>query len=394
MACAEGVCIPEGCVPGQNLHCACNGGACSGDLSCDAELGLCKPAEGRLGHACTPEGTCFEGRCSNHVCVPCLPGSQACQCGSGCAHGLECIDQMCQSPHGLSDGTVSSQYCFTPCSRGTTLDGVYTPCSSEGLMPGCLGDTTCIAGQCVVPDEGLRTCQTDVDCPDHQACLTGICSSNCQTDDQCLQNSVCHRHVCRPSCSTEGSANCAPGTFCSTTDGEQGVCMPRASAPPPTGPTEIALFEVDVAHIDLNTSDRSGIMTLTNHFDRPATFMVRKTRSRILTDRDPIAAELECFREPCEVECVGSTCPLYWLEVVDGNTTSRHPITTVTLEAGESRPLLVRVVDGFDEARWEGNLQVFHPEYGAVDVGLSYAKDIGGSWGGSIYTFGNFNTGQ
>ena len=280
--CQDGYCMTAGCTPG-NLGCSCSAGSCDPGGRC-LNNRVCVDATGFAGGPCDEHDRCRRGnRCQDDVCVPCRVGAQACGCNEdgACNEGLECEDSMCIATTGFAQAESPDFHCYTPCGDGFEDTDGYRPCSSEGLMEGCLAGLECVApGQCVPAGEGPKSCQTDIDCPDFHSCLRGQCRSNCQSNDDCLDDAVCSRHVCRKNCDVVTLA-CPGGYFCAAEDGNSGVCLPVAETPSDASmqmPREA--YSLSNTNLELTENADNASFTITNNGPGASLFRLRRLYHR------------------------------------------------------------------------------------------------------------------
>ena len=386
--CGGGFCRPTGCAPGQ-LNCACAGGSCLAGLACRDGV-ICVSNTGHLGGPCLDTGYCNTGlKCLAGGCVLCTAGSLGCTCGAvgACGAGLVCYEEHCADPSTL-DLPPDVTTCYTPCNGPLpTAGGAYLPCPADGLMAGCHGGTVCNQGSCTPPGAAKPTCQTELDCPDHQTCKGGGCYSDCELDSDCPDGKVCNRKVCRTPCTTEAS-DCPSGQSCLTDDGAAGFCR-LVAAPSGSGTgtpdADYALSEFTVAFSNVNTR---VLITLTNNSPKFETFLLRK-RDHTLYDGDTGST----MEDPYDgTECTpGKDCPLFWLEIGPEGQAAVAQSASIGVEGnGGTRVIEIGAAAGVNAPRWDGRLEVIHPTLGNRTITLSYSEKPEGRWHGRVYYFATF----
>lgn len=357
---------------------------------------------GELGCECAPRNTCkkgpdgqqlvcVDGSCDLPVCTQ--PGQPGCRCGGAnvCQAGHVCVDDVCVPDTGQTLMPPKEPVCYTPC-KGDLVrpDGTVVRCSKDGLLEGCVDGAVCRNGTCVVPfgvasqegelRQGLEdepgACRSDVDCPDFQSCIQGRCYSDCTRDEECRGERVCYRNTCRLPCSV-ATDSCPAGTVCTTVDGEAGYCLPLA---PGNGATEEPVegtFTVSASILEFTARNTTGSFTIANDGPVALTFTVRKVRHREFTDRGPVTI----------VEN-----PLFWIEMAVGpDEPERTQELSVEIPPQGTREIRLAEVDNPLLNRWEGTIEVSHPQLGIRNVNLSFARSPEGRWSGSMYYFGNFS---
>lgn len=359
-------------------------------------------SRGTLGCECAPRNTCKKGpdgqqlvcvagTCELPVCTE--PGQPGCRCGGGdvCQADHVCVDGVCVPDTGQTLVPPADPVCYTPC-KGDLVraDGTVVSCSVDGLLEGCVDGAICRNGTCVVPagtasEEGqLRqgatdepgVCRDDVDCPDFQSCIMGRCYSDCTRDAECRGERVCYRNTCRLPCSASNDT-CPAGTVCTTVDGEEGYCLPMAPGGSPSEEPVEGTFQVSATVLEFTGRKTTGSFTITNDSPVARTFTIRKARHREFTERGPVTV----------IENA-----LFWVEMaVEGDTPERVQELTVEIGPQGVREIHLAEVDNPLHNRWEGTLEVSHPQLGVRNVNLSFARSPEGRWTGSMYYFGNFS---
>lgn len=394
-ACVGDVCVRQGCEPGS-AECACASWGCEVGLVCKGGA-VCVDSRGYEGGACLANGRCHEGnRCEvgQGLCVFCDRGTQGCACSAAgtCASGLLCVAGTCAA---AADLPPTNPVCYTPCRRD--LDAGQNPraCSADGLMPGCIDQQTCVDGSCLEPGQAKPTCASDVDCPFFQACLAGGCYSNCDSSVDCPSGLGCHQKVCRVPCMLgTGQSPCPRAMTCDSADGETGFCVPTAPADdvPAVAPTA-SRFTIEGS----GTYDMSNLVTrrtlrITPEGGGTQRITVRKLAhelfeadgSRELIDT-PVDAKTGEY-----LPCAGSAteCPLWWLELSDGQSTTRGGQIEITCQ-GTCPEITLGNGGGSPGVRYTGRLLVTGPS-GSTEVTVRYVEDVSGRWEGQVHYFTAF----
>ena len=361
---------------------------------------------GDLGCACGPRDTCkpgpagellacVDGTCRIAVCDPGTPGGTGCVCGDegACAEGLVCSSGRCVPDLGQTLVPPADPKCYTPCREDLIRDGQLIACGSDGLLPGCIDGAVCLDGTCVTPRGGgvaggdgehgtsrqglAAACTVDADCPDFQTCIEGGCYSDCEVDADCRGGRVCHRYACRLPCSTD-SDTCPAGSACTTLDGESGVCMPVASASGSPGVTRGA-FTLLERSVSFTATQTTGAFHVRNDGPVYVELTVRKAKHREFGEDGP-----RTFTDE----------PLHWLEMAAGaDDPARVRELVVGVEPGEVKEIRLAGADNPLLHRWDGELEVLHPEAGIAIVTLRFARSPEGQWAGAMYYVANFPDG-
>jgi hypothetical protein len=412
------------CTPGA-MGCVCKEGLCGAGLTCTDIEGfeLCLPLDhcpnGTFGCPCYKDDTCdldevgnpmvcMEGTCAR---TGCEPGERGCPClsGVGCIEVADACDNgMCVEDTGQTVEPPASPICYTPCKGnnvvGTTL---IAACDGEGLMKGCVEDTTCVHGSCLT-DEELKlswdqatACSADAQCAFFQDCVQGHCYSTCETSSDCRMGRECMKKVCRLPCVATGE-ECGLDEYCQTVDGQSGFCMPlmlkRPQAAPP-GPLSSqvsarAVFDVRAGAEGLTDVLRFTVATpwalveVENLSDRPVTFTFAPVRQKhwdqtgkeqvVDADHNPLnwlGVELWDGEEQLEVHA-----GLSWASM------------DFTMEPGALRTLKITEASKGPHARWEGTLRVTADDDAAQEINATFARSPEGYWAGEMVFFGNFGT--
>ncbi len=357
----DGDCEVPPCEPGT-LSCAClEEGGCQAGLAC-AEDETCQAID-------CPQGAegcgCFE----NHTCAP-SPDGRPMVCDG--------VERVCQE---LVDDTEAPgrprEACFTPCSQSLSLpDGTFRYCSPEGLMDGCIGELSCVQGSCVAEGEQLPSCADGIDCPEHQTCIQNRCLSNCAYSSDCVEGAVCHQTVCRQSCTASDADSCGAGYTCHTSDGEDGVCLPRAGTGG-EGPDVVERrFTVSPLSLSFTSSRVSGAFVISNPSERTLDFTVKKLEHVEISDdgRVPVVDN-----------------PLHWIEMGPLGAATRTQSFEVSVAPGESVTIQVSKAGNEELFRYEGRLRIENSLLGSEDVRIEYSTLLDGQWSGSIHYFINFD---
>lgn len=411
LACEAGVCVFEG----ERCAVATEGCPCRADGACAAGL-TCTSAEsptprcqrtpvcpvGTRGCACYDDGTCeADLACESGACFPtgCAPGLEGCACADGdrCEAGAVCVNGACEEDTGQTLAPPATPQCYTPC-RGdlVTADGTRRLCSSEGLLEGCIGDTTCVDGSCLLLESPTETrndtsdalvpsCRNDAQCPEHQACIDGRCYSDCELDSDCRGERRCVAQVCRLPCDTADEASCPDAHHCRSVSGdpERGYCYTLGTTRTAEPPAPTPSVAVSPRRLSFDVQTTAGEITIENTTDRPATYVVRKWQH---SEFDDAGREVE------------TEVPMPWLELAAGDAPlERVDSVSFTLQGGETGRVRIAKADNPDAnvsdpafSRWEGILRV-QPEAGApLDVNLGFARSPEGQWTGSLYLLASF----
>lgn len=295
---------------------------------------------------------------------PCAPGAE------GCGE----TPVVCDAHNCVPD----SPQCWSPCAVDRVDEqGVLHICSAEGLMPGCIGDTTCVDGSCVLPGAAAPACRTAAGCPDFQTCLDGRCYSTCADAMDCKAGARCHRKVCRPTCETSGDCT-DPGTACSSDRVCEVVVQPAATSARSRG-----TFSVTPAALDLDPDRSEGAFTITNPTPTEVTFLVRKAKHRIRGVRGEV--EIQLASE--------GASPMPWVHL-GVPTPLRVQEIPVTVPAFGQREVVIARASRAETPSWDGVLEVDGGELGTRRVRLHHTGHVAGRWAGQIYYFGSFPDGR
>ncbi|MDY0061307.1 MAG: hypothetical protein RBU45_15970, partial [Myxococcota bacterium] len=280
--------------------------------------------------------------------------------------------------------------CYSPCRDHLPRpDGTLAVCSSEGLLPGCLGGNVCVAGSCQPPgsdgqiaaalaaDPIYPACLEDGQCPDFQRCLGGRCYSDCQQDGDCASPSRCRRHVCRRPCNTETDPCPEAEELCLAGDGQNGFCLPRGPRSLAGPPAVAGGFTVSERLLAFSNVRPGGFFWIGNESAAEVAFTVRKLRHTEHGD---------------DGETVIAAHPLSWLQLGPVGELSQQEAVTFVLGPWEERELQVAGAVNPDRAldRWEGVLQIDGGLLGQRELALTYTSRADGQWLGSMYYFGSF----
>lgn len=419
LVCSAGLCVrTEGCSPGSE-GCACaSGRRCAAGLTCEGQDGAeqCVPVcpRGARGCACFSDDTCGVDDdgvallCGPLGCVrvDCEVGSRGCVCAAdgSCSEGNVCIGGFCDVDTGQSLEPPAEPRCYTPCRGGgvTRVENgveVFVACSSEGLLPGCIDGALCVDGSCVSTRGGAEqkstkadaadvkfglkaTCKKDSQCPDFQSCIQGGCYSDCEVDSDCRGERKCHRKACRLPC-TVGNASkgaaCPADTYCESTDGMTGYCMPLAKSNGKLAEVTKGSFRLSTDVVALTSSQITGSFEIINDSPAYQEFVVRRRYHR----------EYQSGRaERIEKD------PLFWLKLgSDSQDPSLDREIRVGVEGGGGRAT-VRIAEADNPTldRWDGLLEVEHRTLGVRELQLTYNRLPEGQWAGEMFYLANFGT--
>ena len=385
----DGLCETAPCPQGV-AGCPCYGnGSCNGDMECFG--GMCMNdncTRGDLNCACLENGTCSYDTLTcntSGVCKPvvCPTGALACPCFSNntCNGDLVCTQGVCAESSG-DTGPKPPEHpvCYTPCrSDFQRPDGVWVRCSDEGLLEGCMGETTCVEGTCVAlsrrtDGSAVGACDSDVDCPDFQTCISGRCYSDCSYDTDCSEGYSCHRHVCRQECSAEEDS-CPQDYHCSTDNGSSGVCMPMAD---PDGVSEVVEgdFELLDDVLSFTNANDSGEIILRNNSDRTLEFTITKIQQTWYDDNG--------FHNL-------NDHPLSWMKIGPwGNVVQQNAVSFLLDGNGTEKRMIFLDAQTPQLSSWQGIVEISNPHLGKKRIQLSYVEVPEGRWQGSMFYFANF----
>lgn len=437
--CTDGFCLEDGCTPG-GLACSCAGGSCNGAAVC-VEDSVCVSNDGFAGGQCLGGDACRRGnRCRNDQCVPCMLGSLGCGCqdDGGCGNGTACLDGVCLNPTGNGTGVPANPVCYTPCSDSfTDAEGEFHGCSSDGLMEGCFGDTTCTEGQCLNDPENVMNCVDSSHCPDFQDCVAGRCMSNCLQDGDCITGAICSRAACRMTCDSPSA--CAAGIESCVPDGltGDGLCMPLADVTDPVRTGDgFEIFGVDPDVLRLTRGEVSGAFVISNRSNLPITVRIRKAEQRLYDEDGRISRLIgpqivagtdsgqpcyntaggdalfvpgslssssydddDQFREACPRVDVDCGCAMNWLSITAFTGDDKAEVGSteagnleVVIPNGSEVLVELAGADGRDASRWEGILELSTDAGQVQTVQLSHTGAADGTWSGTMQYFGNFDT--
>ena len=397
--CTQGVCKAADCVAGE-LHCDCLAGTCGAGLFCDAALGdgTCVDATGHPGGPCPSNGLCLgQNRCdpSSRTCVHCEPGSQACvPSATGCNEGLGLAAGRCVPSTEIAPANPT---CRTECRPAQGLGVSHPACGPDGFIEGCTDGFACMDGSCVRFGGEPPTCTKDSECPSFQTCAetVGRCYSNCDERTACPMGLTCDRHVCRVPCarSADGRDACPSGTFCDLSDGLSGVCMPLSDVPTDLDPSTRVegSFTLAPSAVLLTDVRRSATVGLSTDARTALTFTVRTLEHRTY---DATGALVE------EVKRADGGIPMPFLDIAAGTTKATAGVLSVRLPAGcgTDCPKLALSLGSTNTLpssviRWEGSIEVGHPDLGVQVVHVSHSPGAEGRWVGTMHYFASFPTG-
>ncbi|MBN1962713.1 MAG: hypothetical protein JW841_17415 [Deltaproteobacteria bacterium] len=388
--CADGFCRLSSCTPGTE-HCQCAAGSCAPGLICRNDS--CLDGTGYPGFACGNDNYCMHGtRCESDVCTPCLIGSQGCSCNDDgtCNDSNTCKKDRCVTLTGLATSAFMTPKCYTPCREDVELnDGTYLTCPGDGLLEGCYGGTTCIAGQCLSTAENLRNCAIDRDCADFQACLDGVCQSNCENNSHCKDEAVCFRSVCRLPCLVSGDP-CPIDSYCATQDdNENGHCLPLAitnSMANLTAAPETGSYAIDTTALEFSNTKLINEFRIANKGALTGLFIIRKVSSHLIRDDGSV----EILESTKEKTCTPGNCPLYWLGMGPNDNLELKNEIEVIIDPDSEATISIGLTGASPTARWEGAIEIWHKNYGVQRIIISYTERPEGRWQGDVLYFGNF----
>lgn len=401
-ACRDGFCQAADCEAGEE-DCACLAGTCDPGLFCEDGT-ICRDSTGFEGGECLPNNTCERGnRCdpSLGICQHCDLGSSGCACTDldTCNQGLACVAGHC-----IDSSLVPPEdpVCYTPCRNHTTGGDGERQCDSDGLLDGCLDDQECVDGSCVPPGGEKPKCDSDLDCPFFQACLSGGCYSNCVADVDCSPGLGCYKKVCRVPCSGLGNASvCPSGYGCDAADGENGYCVQNGDPGEDKQMAPSGGFTLSEESIDFTNIKTSGQFRIYADDSLNQEFTIHKLwhevtgadgkTERVDAKRDPDTGEWE------ECDAAKGECPLFWLKLaVNGEAATAAEEVTVkappSCEDEECPTIKLSGAGSGPGVRWQAALLV-SSRNGDVPVLLSYTERPEGRWSGTMYYFGTFEDG-
>lgn len=399
VSCVEGYCKPDACIPGT-MGCECLAGSCNGDLTCK-DNSICISNVGQRGGACKEDGTCERNnRCdktvSPEVCTYCDLGTIGCQCddSDSCNAGLSCVEGHCVGEETIFNREVPADpTCYTPCKANLVTPTEVRVCE-DGLLEGCLDGMFCDRGTCVQEGGQADVCFEDNDCALFQLCIQGYCYAECEVDSECGEGTVCRQKVCRTPCSLDGD-ECDSKSICDSSDGATGYCIPRASPTGQSTPSVTGSTSPSKSVLEFSNTKITETFTLRNDTDNYVDFTIRKVEHNVLfSDK---TAERTADYDPAS-GCVGSACPLWWVELGESGAISADKSVTVRAapHCGDSCPsVTVRLANNgaaVDAIRWRGIIEV-ESSVGSSRINLSYASSPEGRWAGKMYYFADFETG-
>ncbi len=344
----------------------------------------CEP--GTEGCECLTEGdpcSSLELLCQEGICVSCDLGEQGCGClpdDSCTTPDMICRDGRCVS--GIKP--PPDPKCYTPCRQGLFLpDGTYVPCSSEGLMEGCIGGNECVNGSCVPAGTGgivlYDACMSDTGCPDFQTCIDGDCYSNCEDDSECDGGRKCHRHVCRIPCNTSDNPCQGTDRICVPEDGQNGFCMPSMA---PSGESQsevLGTYALSRRFLVFSNVKQSAELYLSNDSPLYATFKLKKKR------------HVEYHSDGQVVVTSDDGTPLQWVLFGEDGAAVRDMEVEVLVEPFKEKKIVVAGATNSELSRWDGTIEVSNPHMGQRELNLKYVSKADGQWLGRMYYFASFS---
>ena len=397
--CSEGFCRPLECEAGAEF-CGCADGSCAPGLYCQNGV-ICLEATGKKAGACRSNGGCERGnRCdtSLRICVPCELGDAGCACEDGrCGEGLSCQADLCTV---RVSGPPDNPACYTPCRADLVTPAGVRRCDAEGLLEGCLDGLECEAGSCVRPGDAPPTCKTDLDCPSFQTCLAGGCYSDCQANADCPAGQGCLARVCRTPCGgSSGASDCGPGFSCDARDGAHGFCTPVGanSAEPSVLPA--GGFRVNEQILTFSNIDPEVSLPIITDGPFSQEVRVRKLWHRAYyadgTEEEVLSPVDADSGEPRACDAAKNECPLHWLVMSDGDTSTQGSALTVKVPGGcetieECPHLPLSGAGDVDVVRREGELELCSQSGCSAPVTMSYIERPEGQWSGELHYYGTF----
>jgi hypothetical protein len=387
------------CTAGKK-DCSCQpGNGCDAGLYClNGET--CVDSTGYEGGACLPNSMCYTGGVCDAfqgVCVHCDAGTAGCTCNKtgSCAGGLACSAGLCVPASSLPP---KGPKCYTPCNQNLTdSQGNTRTCDADGLLEGCIDDQECKEGSCVKPGDPKPTCESDVDCPGFQVCLSGGCYSNCEQSADCPSGLGCYHKTCRTPCQVALAAPfCGPSSACKADDGVNGFCVPvsDASAAPQQLPTGGFTVTGGLKLSNVKTTDTIAVAT---NGTVPQEFTVRKLWHE-MRYADGTVERVDAPRDLATggfVECdpVKNECPLWWLDVGPTGATKKDPAVTFAAPAActnDCPSIVVANAGATTAVSWRGQLE-FTTSSGTSHTTVEYTQRPEGQWSGSMYYYGTFS---
>lgn len=412
------------CAPGT-LACSCKEGQCKAGLTCTDVLGYmaCLPLAncpgGTFGCPCYADGSCdpddagtpqacVAGKCA---ATGCAPGDRGCPCLPGWAcvsNEAVCDNGMCAADTGQTVTPPVAPVCWSPCTGSDVVAGVLqAACSGEGLMAGCIGDTTCVHGSCLT-DEELKlswdqatACSADAQCPFFQDCIQGHCYSVCETSGDCRKGRNCVEKVCRLACTATGS-ECGADEYCQTVDGQSGFCraliMKRPLGAPPgvLGSTmaQRAVFAVRAGAgglaegVRFSVAQPKALFYVDNLGDEPIEVTLSPKMMKYWTAKEGTQT----------VTAGGGDVPLNWigvevwdgLELVEKREGGTWSSLTLALDGKKTLTVQLTGADTSPWGRWEGTYLMKGGDGTEQLLPVAFARVPEGYWSGSMITFANF----
>jgi hypothetical protein len=389
------------------------------------------------------EGTCHLPDCpaDNALAKGCLCGGTRL-----CAEGLLCTNGNCAEDTGQSISPPADPLCYTPCQGGsaTSTNGQSLSCNDEGLIEGCVGDAVCVDGTCVLPqsppatsctsdsecpggvclasscvracrstaecaleehceaglcapgeataEEAAGACAADDDCPSYQSCIANRCYSDCEQDSDCRGGRVCKQKSCRVPCDNSqsegssaslGTGSCPSGTYCQTSDGYTGVCMPFGSSSSgtesprqPDAATNPGYFELSERTLQAGPRTEELAIRIVSRFSEARTFTLRKAAHVEIKDG-----------VPTEV----TDTPMHWVEMGESEV-GRVQELQITIPGMQTGTVLLRNFTNSLLKRWMGTFEVTTENQNAQTVRVNYVGSPEGQWAGRVFYLANFGT--
>jgi Cys-rich repeat protein len=235
----------------EQRRCVCTGDdACPGQF-CNAFTGLCVATV----PGCTSDAQCGQGNYCNRALRTCKPVTAFCQpcksdaecgagsscaahpqfagagtfcvpqCGSGCAAGLQCLQNLCFPAGACGQSNVCVPDSLKLCSSDGDCGDAQQTC--DATLKACVARArTCPAGDACDPQARLfvHACGSDADCVQIEGGIGYKCRANacfklvlCSQDSDCTSGQICQANAdgsksCRPGCVT--ASDCPLGQGC------------------------------------------------------------------------------------------------------------------------------------------------------------------------------------
>jgi hypothetical protein len=220
---------------------------------------------------------------------------------------------------------------------------------------------------------------SDTDCPDFQICIDGVCYSNCQDDTECSSGRKCHRHVCRIPCNTSDNPCQGTDRVCVPGDGENGFCMPSTGPSGSPQQETVGTFTLSSRFLEFSNVSQSAEIHLFNDSPLYATFTLKKK------------SHVE-YRATGQVVVTSEDgTPLHWVLFGEDGGAVRDMEVEVSVEPYQDKKLVVAGTTNSELSRWDGTIEVSHPNMGSQELNMSYVSKADGQWLGRMYYFASFS---